>query len=242
MSNGCEIIARLPNPNAGPSFFTTASEVATRHFVCKGNCFFLGELINKKKLRDQLGIPIPRIYDWSSNASNEIGAEYILEERATGQPLGNLWETISLSTKVRIVDQILDIEKKLASMTFSKHGCIHYASDLQSKSCDYELIETKRNYPSESAARGNGTTPSFAIGPSTSPIFWEKQKATMNLDRGPCTLLSHKGSQSTELTMFRGLYHGLCGSHRKKRNSMGYFSCSAENELSSVDRVARNAR
>lgn len=34
MSNGFEIIARLPNPNAGPAFYTTASEVATRHFVC----------------------------------------------------------------------------------------------------------------------------------------------------------------------------------------------------------------
>lgn len=35
MSNGSEIIARLPNPNAGPAFYTTASEVATRHFVCQ---------------------------------------------------------------------------------------------------------------------------------------------------------------------------------------------------------------
>lgn len=34
MSNGFEIIARLPNPNAGPAFYTTASEVATGHFVC----------------------------------------------------------------------------------------------------------------------------------------------------------------------------------------------------------------
>lgn len=34
MSNGLEIIARLPNPNAGPAFYTIASEVATRHFVC----------------------------------------------------------------------------------------------------------------------------------------------------------------------------------------------------------------
>lgn len=33
MNNGFEIIARLPNPNAGPAFYTTASEVATRHFV-----------------------------------------------------------------------------------------------------------------------------------------------------------------------------------------------------------------
>jgi hypothetical protein len=35
MSNGFEIIARLPNPNAGPAFYTIASEVATRHFVCQ---------------------------------------------------------------------------------------------------------------------------------------------------------------------------------------------------------------
>jgi hypothetical protein len=33
MSNGLEIVARLPNPNAGPAFYTIASEVATRHFV-----------------------------------------------------------------------------------------------------------------------------------------------------------------------------------------------------------------
>ncbi|OJJ95249.1 hypothetical protein ASPACDRAFT_47993 [Aspergillus aculeatus ATCC 16872] len=33
MNNGQEVVARLPNPNAGPRFYTTASEVATRHFV-----------------------------------------------------------------------------------------------------------------------------------------------------------------------------------------------------------------
>jgi hypothetical protein len=33
MSTGQEIVARLPNPNAGPTFYTTASEVATRQFV-----------------------------------------------------------------------------------------------------------------------------------------------------------------------------------------------------------------
>lgn len=34
MNTGEELIAKLPNPNAGPAYFTTASEVATRHFVC----------------------------------------------------------------------------------------------------------------------------------------------------------------------------------------------------------------
>jgi hypothetical protein len=33
MDNGTEVLAKLPNPCAGPSFYTTASEVATRAFV-----------------------------------------------------------------------------------------------------------------------------------------------------------------------------------------------------------------
>lgn len=33
MENGAEVVAKIPNPNAGPAFYTTASEVATRDFV-----------------------------------------------------------------------------------------------------------------------------------------------------------------------------------------------------------------
>jgi hypothetical protein len=33
MDNGSEVLAKLPNPCAGPSFYTTASEVATHKFV-----------------------------------------------------------------------------------------------------------------------------------------------------------------------------------------------------------------
>lgn len=34
MDNGKTAIALIPNPNAGPAFYTTASEVATMDFVC----------------------------------------------------------------------------------------------------------------------------------------------------------------------------------------------------------------
>jgi hypothetical protein len=34
INNGAEVFAKLPNPNAGPSQYTTASEVATRQMVC----------------------------------------------------------------------------------------------------------------------------------------------------------------------------------------------------------------
>lgn len=33
MDDGKKVLARIPNPNAGPSFYTTASEVATMEFV-----------------------------------------------------------------------------------------------------------------------------------------------------------------------------------------------------------------
>lgn len=33
MDNGKEVFAKLPNPNAGPARYVTASEVATREFV-----------------------------------------------------------------------------------------------------------------------------------------------------------------------------------------------------------------
>jgi hypothetical protein len=39
LDNGSEVVAKLPNPNAGPAFYTTASEVATRQFV---RCSHLG--------------------------------------------------------------------------------------------------------------------------------------------------------------------------------------------------------
>jgi hypothetical protein len=35
MDNDAELVVKIPNPNAGPAFYTTASEVATRHFVCE---------------------------------------------------------------------------------------------------------------------------------------------------------------------------------------------------------------
>ncbi len=38
MEDGNEVIAKLPNPNAGKPHFTTASEVATMHFVFSPLC------------------------------------------------------------------------------------------------------------------------------------------------------------------------------------------------------------
>jgi hypothetical protein len=38
MDNGVEVLAKIPNRNAGSAFYTTASEVATRNFVSGVSC------------------------------------------------------------------------------------------------------------------------------------------------------------------------------------------------------------
>ncbi|KAJ5587043.1 uncharacterized protein N7459_002808 [Penicillium hispanicum] len=168
LSNGCEIVARLPNPNAGPAFSTTASEVATRH-----------------SLREIIGIPIPRVYEWSADAANAVGAEYIIEEKATGQPLGRVWGNLSMATQLEIVNQIVDVEKKLASVSLRKHGCIYYESDLKSRSLIYEALNSIVESGSVSTTGLNDQLSSFVIGPSANPKFWEGERATKKLDRGP---------------------------------------------------------
>lgn len=167
MSNGLEVVARLPNPNAGPAFYTVASEVATRHF-----------------LRDKLGIPIPRVYGWSAEACNPVGAEYIIEEKATGQPLGNVWANLTLAAQLDVVNQVVDMEKKIASVSFPKHGCIYYETDLKLKSLDYEALCSRHGF-SESVTGQKDQLPVFVIRPSANPNFWGRERAAMNLDRGP---------------------------------------------------------
>lgn len=39
MDDGAQAVAKIPNPNAGRSHFTTASEVATMEFVRLAQCF-----------------------------------------------------------------------------------------------------------------------------------------------------------------------------------------------------------
>ncbi|KAJ6078569.1 hypothetical protein N7467_008322 [Penicillium canescens] len=66
MNDGKTALARIANPNAGPAFYTTASEVATINFV-----------------QTVLGIPVPRVLQWNANADNPVGSEHIVMEEAT---------------------------------------------------------------------------------------------------------------------------------------------------------------
>ncbi|KAH6723476.1 kinase-like domain-containing protein [Leptodontidium sp. MPI-SDFR-AT-0119] len=162
MDNDSVVFAKLPNSIAGPPFYTTASEVATRTF-----------------LAEVLDIPTPRILAWSAQKANPVGAEYILEERASGQPLGALWQDwnkLPLVNRFGIIRQLVNMERKLAETTFQHCGSIYFKEDFP-QGDDMKLSGTCTISPS--------TLGRYALGPMVGIDFWQGPKASMDLDRGP---------------------------------------------------------
>ena len=57
------------------------------------------------------GIPIPKIFDWSSSQSNTVGSDYIIMERVQGRELADTWYTMTFEERMTIIKNIVDIEK-----------------------------------------------------------------------------------------------------------------------------------
>ncbi|KKZ63150.1 hypothetical protein EMCG_02527 [[Emmonsia] crescens] len=165
MSDGREVIAKLPNPNAGRPHFTTASEVATMDF-----------------LRNVLHIPVPRVYAWNSRASeNPVRAEYIIMEKQAGVMLSDVWESMKGKQKAQIVLQVVDIEKTLASIKFTKLGALYYKNDLPVTPDTTTPLYVDENMNEVHNAK-------FRIGPTNHRTFFDFGKGELDIDRGPwCT-------------------------------------------------------
>ncbi|CZS93857.1 probable FMP29 Found in Mitochondrial Proteome [Rhynchosporium graminicola] len=162
MDNGSVAIARLPNPNAGPAQKTTASEVATMDFA-----------------RTVLDIPVPRVFAWSAAADNPVEAEYIIMEEAPGTQLGGVWDSISISDKTAIGEGLVEIEKKLLSVSFTRYGNLYFASDA------FPGCEAAQVVGDISAQLKGDVEKRFTIGPVVDRDFWNGKRASMAIDRGP---------------------------------------------------------
>ncbi|KAI0968016.1 kinase-like domain-containing protein [Xylaria arbuscula] len=163
MDNGSAVIARIPNPNAGSPRWTTATEVATMDFALS-----------------ILGLPVPRVLAWNMDADNPVQSEYIIMEEATGTQLSQVWDRLPLNTKLEIVKDLVNIENKLFSISFTQYGSLYFAH---------------HGFPGcvKAQAEGNASISLIAdienryvIGPVVNGDFWDGDRKTMNIDRGPC--------------------------------------------------------
>ena len=81
-------------------------------------------------------IPIPEILDWSDDASNAIGSEYIIMEHAPGIQLHQKWPTMAGDQQIRCIDAIYRKIKEMVDIKFPVYGSLYFVDtplDLTSK-------------------------------------------------------------------------------------------------------------
>ena len=141
-----------------------------------------------KKLR----LPTAKIYAYSCNPDNPVGAEYIIEEKISGVPLARVWYSWPKESKLALVAQLVECEKQMMSVCFLKHGCIYYKKDLEDKGITAHALEARMLLPT-GPSEVLSSTDEFALGPLNRTILWQNERSTMDLERGPCKLSN--GSQ-----------------------------------------------
>lgn len=172
MNDGDELIARLPNPNAGDNYLTVASEVATRRFA-----------------RSICDVPSPMVWDWDFRDRNTVGAEWIIEAKAAGEPLRKHWFNLSRRAQLSIIDQVVDLEVKLAPLKFSSHGSIYLERWLLRKHLFCAKMTSPNNIVNKDDALSLGSKQlyrQYAIGPSTDRRLYRGPGDLSKQFRGPC--------------------------------------------------------
>ncbi|EEH02544.1 phosphotransferase enzyme family protein [Histoplasma capsulatum G186AR] len=115
MNDGREVIVKVPNLNAVVPHYTTASEVATMDFA-----------------RKTLDTPVPRVYAWNSQAkTHPMSAEFIIMDKVKGVLLFQVWGTMKLPQKLKVLLAITYLQKQWLRVSFFYYGSLYYAGDMQ---------------------------------------------------------------------------------------------------------------
>ncbi|OBT69977.1 hypothetical protein VE03_00381 [Pseudogymnoascus sp. 23342-1-I1] len=172
--DGSRAIARLPYPCTIPRGYGIASEVATMEF-----------------LRSQ-GVPIPRVFDWDSSASNEIGSEYIVMERVPGRELSKTWQTMTFKERMAVVEKIVNVERILFGVQLPASGSLYFKDFL---GADEKSVDIPDDAGGTSRAK-------FCVGPSTEYLWWYQNRHALAVNHGPwrssTELLTAIGERETE--------------------------------------------
>ena len=140
-------------------------------------------------------------------------------KKQDGVVLTDVWDTIKGEQKVRILDQVVDMEKRLATTGFSKFGSLYYKNDLPENP-----DPTSPLYINSVGKEVWSKT--FGIEPTNHRSFFDTGRGELDIDRGPCKFISssfdphvliyaqHLGSTATEFMEAIARREILYGSRR----------------------------
>ncbi|KAF7712895.1 Uncharacterized protein PECH_002549 [Penicillium ucsense] len=153
-NDGYAILARLPYKTTVPKHYAVASEAATL------------------ALLRAHGVPVPKVLAYSPDQTNAVGTEYILLERLEGTPLSDQWFSMDTKTRVKIMRQIVDVERRFMSIHFPASGSLYHRRDLDSSQHVIPVLDD------------------IVVGPTAQHEWWYQERASLEVDRGPWNTFS----------------------------------------------------
>ena len=138
-------------------------------------------------------VPIPEILDWSDDASNATGSEYIIMEHALGSPLHQKWPTMDVSDQIRCIEAVYKNLKEVADLKFPGYGSLYFA--------DTPYVTTSKLSLDQE----------FCIGPHCGSIHWNCNVGqprcyhNVNPNQGPCKLYYVPSDMSDTKQILQGL-------------------------------------
>jgi hypothetical protein len=75
-------------------------------------------------VKQKTSIPVPRVLSWSADATNAIGAEYIIMEELPGVLLQNVWDEMEIADQLRCIQSLGHFCKELCEPRFPAYGSL----------------------------------------------------------------------------------------------------------------------
>jgi hypothetical protein len=180
----CTSIVKMAEGGASKVFLITMEDgfevIAKLPTPIAGPAHYLtaSEVATMDFLRTELSLPIPHIYGWNSSTSlekNPVGAEYIIMEKVKGIELSRCWPSLSKKEMLTVIKQLCEYENKLFTTTFEQIGGIYYTHGLSLQERGCTLKDSR-----------------WCLGPTPESPFWHGERHHLQLNRGPCTTISHR--------------------------------------------------
>ena len=98
-------------------------------------------------------------------------------DKIEGVPLSQVWGTMKLPQKLRVLLAMTRLQKQWLSVSFSHYGSLYYTEDVQALRGNHFVKDGKAVRDSE-----------FAIGPATGRDWCDAGRSNLDVEKGPCTL------------------------------------------------------
>lgn len=129
--HGKEVVAKLPTGFVGSSQFVTASEVTVMQYRVS-SVFYSGVVAADKMpiVHDHTKVPVPKIPAWNSDASNPVGAKYIIMEKGVAHQLFNKLGELDNSSHLHFIQNLCKVEANLTAIAFPANGSLYLRDSM----------------------------------------------------------------------------------------------------------------